>query len=114
MAIPGIGHNRRRSGSMYAVVFDLDQETLGRLYHGNNPNNAYSDIRRFLTSRGFEWRQGSTYFGDDTIDAVRCVRVVQRLARKYDWFTPAVKDIRMLRIEENNDLKLALEPDEED
>ena len=100
---------------MYAIVFDLDQETLQQLYHGNNnANNAYADIRRFLTARGFEWKQGSTYFGDDTIDAVRCVRIVQRLAAKYDWFAPAVKDIRMLRIEENNDLQVALADDEDD
>ena len=109
-----IGHNSGRSGRVYAIVFDLDQETLGRLYHGNSPNNAYADIRRFLTARGFEWKQGSTYFGDDSIDAVKCVRVVQRLAKKYDWFTPAVKDVRMLRIEENNDLKIALEDEDED
>ncbi len=99
---------------MCAVVFDLDQDTLGQLYHGNNPNNAYADIRRFLTTRGFEWKQGITYFGDDTIDAVRCVKVVQKLAKKYSWFTPAVKDIRMLRIEENNDLKIALDDEDED
>jgi virulence-associated protein VapD len=99
---------------MYAIVFDLDQETLQQLYHGNNPNNAYADIRRFLTRRGFEWKQGSTYFGDDTVDAVRCVTVVQRLAAKYSWFTPAVRDIRMLRIEENNDLMSALADDDED
>jgi virulence-associated protein VapD len=98
---------------MYAVVFDLDQETLGRLCHGNSPNNAYADIRKFLTTRGFEWKQGSTYLGDETIDAVRCVRVVQRLAKKYNWFAPAVRDVRMLRIEENNDLMVALEDDEE-
>ena len=99
---------------MYAIVFDLDGETLQSLYHGNSPNNAYADIRRFLTARGFEWQQGSTYFGDDTIDAVRCVRVVQRLAKKYDWFAPSVRDIRMLRIEENNDLSVAIADDDDD
>ena len=98
---------------MYAVVFDLDTTLLGQLYHGHSPNNAYADIRKYLTSRGFEWQQGSTYFGDQTVDAVRCVRVVQRLAAKYDWFAPCVKDVRMLRIEENNDLKQALEDDED-
>jgi len=109
-----MGHNRRRSGSMYAIVFDLDQETLNQLYHGNNANNAYADIRRFLTSRGFEWKQGSTYFGDpDVVDAVKCVTVVQKLARKYPWFQPSVKDIRMLRIEENNDLMTAFDDDDE-
>jgi virulence-associated protein VapD len=98
---------------MYAVVFDLDTTLLAQLYHGNSANNAYADIRKYLTSRGFEWKQGSTYFGDQTVDAVRCVRVVQKLAAKYDWFTPCVKDVRMLRIEENNDLKQALEDDED-
>lgn len=57
--------------------------------------------------------QGSSYFGDDTIDTVRCVRVVQKLAKKYDWFTPSVRDIRMLRIEENNDLRIALHDDDD-
>jgi virulence-associated protein VapD len=108
-----IGHNRSRGGRVYAIVFDLDQETLGRLYHGNNANNAYADSRRFLTARGFEWKQGSTYFGDpELIDAVKCVTVVQKLARQYDWFTPSVRDIRMLRIEENNDLKSAIEDED--
>lgn len=110
-----IGHNRSGNKRMYAVVFDLDQETLNQLYHGNNANNAYADIRRFLTARGFEWKQGSTYFGDpDVIDAVKCVTVIQKLSRKYDWFQPSVKDIRMLRIEENNDLMTALADDEDD
>jgi virulence-associated protein VapD len=57
---------------------------------------------------------GSTYFGDDTVDAVRCVTVVQRLAAKYNWFTASVRDIRMLRIEENNDLRSALTAEDED
>ena len=98
---------------MYAIVFGLDQETLAQTYHGNSPNNAYADIRRFLTARGFDWKPVSTYFGNETIDAVRCVRVVQKLAKKYDWFTPSARDIRMLRIEENNDLKAALDDDDD-
>ena len=57
--------------------------------------------------------QGSAYFGDETIDAVRCVRTVQKMAKKFAWFTPSVRDIRMLRIEENNDLKVALEEDDD-
>ena len=56
--------------------------------------------------------QGSTYYGDDSVDAVRCVRVVQKLATKYDWFTPSVRDIRMW-IEENNDLRIALDDDDD-
>jgi virulence-associated protein VapD len=98
---------------MYAIVFDFDTEMLQHLYPNASWNNAYADVRNYLTARGFEWMQGSAYFGDETIDAVRCVRVVQRMAKKFPWFTPAVRDIRMLRIEENNDLKAALTDDED-
>jgi virulence-associated protein VapD len=93
---------------MYAIVFDFDTQILQQTYPGPSWNNPYADVRNFLTARGFNWTQGSAYFGDETVDAVRCVRIVQRMAKKFPWFTPAVRDIRMLRIEENNDLKVAL------
>ena len=109
-----MGHNIQRSGRMYAIVFDLDTENLKELYHGNSYNNAYVDIRNYLTARGFEWKQGSTYFGNHDIDAVRCVTTVQKLARKFDWFTPCVRDIRMLRIEEDNDLSIAINLDDDE
>ena len=99
---------------MYAIVFDFDTETLEQLYPNSSWRNAYTDVRGYLTARGFEWKQDSTYFGDDTIDAVRCVRIVQRLAKKYSWFKPAIRDIRMLRIEENNDLTIALDDEDDD
>ena len=93
---------------MYAIVFDFDTEILQQTYPDPSWNNAYADVRNYLTSHGFTWTQGSAYFGDESVDAVRCVRVVQRMASRFSWFTPAVRDIRMLRIEENNDLKAAL------
>ena len=110
---PRIGHNRGRSGRMYAIVFDFDTETLEQLYPNSSWRNAYTDVRSYLSARGFEWQQGSTYFGDETVDAIRCVRTVQKLAKKYSWFQPAVRDIRMLRIEENNDLSAALVDDDD-
>ena len=57
---------------MYAIIFDLDQETLKQTYGAPSYNNAYADIKKFLTNKGFEWQQGSAYFGKD-IDAVKCV-----------------------------------------
>ena len=99
---------------MYAIVFDFDTDMLRQTYPGSSWNNAYTEVRNYLTSRGFEWKQGSAYFGDDTVDAVRCVRTVQKMAKTFAWFTPSVRDIRMLRIEENNDLKAALDDDDDD
>lgn len=109
-----VGHNRRRGGRMYAIVFDFDTNTFEQTYPNAPWRNAYTDVRNYLTARGFEWKKDSIYFGNDEIDAARCVRVVQKLAAKYNWFTPSVKDIRMLRIEENNDLLAALQDDDED
>lgn len=106
---PGIGHNSARNRSMFAIVFDLDQQMLQNSYHNPSYQNAYGDIRKSLESKGFEWKQGSTYFGNDSVDAVSCVLAVQDLARKFSWFSPSVRDIRMLRIEDNNDLMPAVE-----
>ena len=50
----GIGHNRQRGGRMYAIVFDFDTDMLKQLYPNNSWNNAYTDVRNYLTARGFE------------------------------------------------------------
>ncbi|HEY0393941.1 MAG TPA: hypothetical protein VGD01_05555 [Candidatus Elarobacter sp.] len=95
---------------MYAITFDVDTDTLQQVYPGDSWRNAYTEIRRILIEGGFEWQQGSVYFGDPKrIDAVTCVVTAQRLARDLPWFTESVRDIRMLRIEENNDLGPAVE-----
>lgn len=95
---------------MYAITFDLDTQTLKDAYHNDSHNNAYMDIRKVLVDdHGFEWQQGSVYFGGPTVDAVTCVIAVQDLTSKYDWFCASVRDIRMLRIEDNNDLMPAIE-----
>ena len=50
---PSIGHNSRRGGRMYAIVFDFDTETLKQLYPNTSWNNAYADVRNYLMARGF-------------------------------------------------------------
>jgi virulence-associated protein VapD len=96
---------------MYAIAFDLDTETLRSVYSSDSStswNNAYAEIRAALETHGFEWRQGSVYFGNAEVTPVTCVLAVQELKRTYRWFERCVRDIRMLRIEENNDLLPAL------
>ena len=94
---------------MYAISFDLDTKVLQQSYPSPSWQNAYADVGRFLRENGFSHQQGSIYFGDDTIDVVRCQMAVQQLTVEFDWFAPSVRDIRMLRIEENNDLRPAIE-----
>ena len=104
-----IGHNRARGGRMYAITFDLDTQILEQSYGNASWRNAYADIRNALRNHGFGWQQGSVYFGDETVNAVSCVLAVQDLTRRFPWFRPSVRDMRMLRIEENNDLGPAIE-----
>lgn len=94
---------------MYAIAFDLDLETLKLTYHNDSFNNAYNDIARFLQTKGFDRVQGSVYFGNDKVDAVKTVMAVNQLSKQFSWFGSSVRDIRMLRIEENNDLRPAIE-----
>jgi len=104
-----IGHNSGRVKPVFAIVFDLDTTVLKQSYHNESWQNAYTDVGRTLRAHGFDRMQGSVYFGNDTVDAVTCVLAVQQLTVDYAWFAPAVKDIRMLRIEDNNDLMPAVE-----
>jgi virulence-associated protein VapD len=95
---PALGHNsRNRPPVVFAITFDMDR-TASRTDH----------IGQALAEHGFTRQQGSVYCGDDSVDPVRCVLAVQALARTHVWFRPSVRDIRMLRIEDNNDLMPAL------
>jgi virulence-associated protein VapD len=92
-----------------AIMIDFDTSILKDSYHNALWQNAYNDVGRTLREHGFDRMQGSVYFGNDNVDAIICVLAVQQLRAEFDWFAPAVKDIRMLRIEDNNDLMPAVE-----
>lgn len=89
---------------MYAIAFDLDTEMLKKTYHNTSIGNAYNEIKKVLEGHGFNRQQGSVYFGDSKTNAVTCFEAASDLAEQFDWFSPSVKDIRMLRIEDDNDL----------
>ena len=94
---------------MYAIAFDMDTDTLQRAYPGPSWNNAYAEIQRVLTRHGFTRQQGSVYFGGPQVNAVACVLAAMDLSRSLPWFAISVRDIRMLRIEESNDLQPAVQ-----
>lgn len=93
---------------MYAITFDLDTDTLEQSYGGSSWRNACTAIRAALRQHGFDRQQGGVHFGSDTVTAVTCVLAIQDLKRRLPWFQASVRDIRMLRIEENNDLGPAI------
>lgn len=93
---------------VYAIAFDMDIESL-RSNYGDPYNNAYLEIRRVLQSHGFNWQLGSVYFGGKDVNAVTCVLAAIDLSRSLPWFAASVRDIRMLRIEEFNNLMPAIQ-----
>lgn len=97
-----------KGGRVYAISFDMDIESL-KLNYGDPYSSAYAEIRKVLVKQGFAWQQGSVYFGGESINAVTCVLAAIELARVLPWFAASVRDIRMLRIEEFNDLMPAVQ-----
>jgi virulence-associated protein VapD len=104
----GLPPSFKRASTVYAIAFDMDIDQL-RANYGDPYNNAYLEIRRVLQRHGFAWQQGSVYFGGQEVTAVTCVLAAQDLARSLPWFAASVRDIRMLRIEELNDLMPAVQ-----
>jgi virulence-associated protein VapD len=102
-----IGHSQEKT-RVYAIAFDMDIELINQHY-GDPYNNAYGEIRKVLRKHGFTWQQGSVHFGDESVNAVTCVLASIDVSRTLPWFADAVRDIRMLRIEELNDLRPAIE-----
>jgi virulence-associated protein VapD len=88
---------------VYAITFALDIEQL-RIHYGDPYNNAYLEIRRVLEAHQFQWQQGSVYFGGPAVTAASVMVAVIDLTTQLLWFAASVRDIRMLRIEELNDL----------
>lgn len=93
---------------MYAISFDLNIADLEEFYPNGSYNNAYGDIKKFLLNNGFSHKQGSVYFGDESTNAVKTVVTINKMSNQFPWLKNCVSDIRMLRIEEDNDLMPAL------
>jgi virulence-associated protein VapD len=93
---------------MYAIVIDLDRELLRKRLDAPHDDTDQA-IRRVLQRHGFTRQWDGLYFGDDRINAVTCVLAAQDLSRSLPWFAASVRDIRMLRIEELNDLMPAIQ-----
>ena len=100
---PGLPAPFKREGVVYAIAFDMDIEHL-RLHYGDPYNNAYVEIRRVLEGHDFQWQQGSVYFGGPSVTAASVMVAVIDLTTRLPWFAASVRDLRMLRIEELNDL----------
>ena len=94
---------------MYAIAFDLNTDTLKINYHPTNYPNAYKEVRDFLASKGFSNKQGSLYYGDNSVTQVSTILAIVELSKKFLWLKNSVSDIRVLQLLNADDLRPALE-----
>ena len=99
---------KRKATRVYAIAFDLDTTAAERVCGPTNWRNCYPRIASVFAEFGFTRVQGSVFFGDDNSDAVHCVMAVQEADRRFAWFAQVVRDLRMLRVDEDNDLMPAI------
>lgn len=93
---------------MYAIILDLDFECLEEIFENGTSTGVYRLIESFMYQEGFSQIKRGLYFGGSNIDAVKCVLTMQKLAKTYTWVETCTKNARMLRIEEDNDLLVAI------
>ncbi len=96
---------------MYAISFDFDVKKLEEHHPLKNRTAGYDDVRRVLERHGFRGIQGSVYFGG--ADPVDCFVAVKDATDRYPWLKFVVRDIRMLRVEENSNLMRIVNPQAE-
>ncbi|MBJ6122723.1 hypothetical protein [Sphingomonas mollis] len=87
----------RKAGRVYAIAYDLNTEAAER--HG-----AWHKIARVFESYGFTRQQGSVFYGNEKTSAMTCAAAVLEVNDRYTWFWEVVRDMRVLRIDEEDDL----------
>ncbi|NIZ19092.1 hypothetical protein [Entomospira culicis] len=121
---------------MYAITFDFDTACLEKHFSSDDDiardldmdiilpaqttekvkrayTKAYYLVRRYLEQNGFEWKQGSVYFYKDKSiqDNLIVLKIIRKMAKKYPWFLDCSRDVRMLKIEAENDVLAFLKDD---
>lgn len=76
-------------------AFDLDTDTLKRLYPNPYWQNAYRDIGLFLRRNGFDHLQGSVYISKVPMNETTAISIITDLCFEYDWFCNSVNDWKM-------------------
>jgi virulence-associated protein VapD len=89
---------------MYAIAFDFDTDKLKTNYPGDSWQNAYGEVRKFLSSKGFGHQQGTVYYGDNLQTQVTTMCTVFDLSKQFPYLKNSIADIRILQLLDADDL----------
>ena len=71
--------------SYKSINFDLSTKQLKLHYPKKNYRSAYSDIAKFLKTKGFEHRQYSGYVSVKEVSRAKALQVIRDLAKAHPW-----------------------------
>lgn len=74
------------------IAFDIDTAMLKVYYPSKSWNNAYEDIKRYMKSKGFEWKQGSVYISRSPLPEQAVAKIMKELANKHTWLNMCMRD----------------------
>lgn len=88
---------------MYAITYSLDHAALQM-----HPHASPEAVEQLLEAYGLSRHASGLYLGSSSVTALDCILAVQSIGRELPWFRACVKDLRMLRVTDNDDLMPAL------
>ena len=91
----------------YGILLILDFNKLQQNYNIED-FTALLEIESVLyVEYGFKMYSKCLYISEEA-NAVDCIVALTKLVKKFNWFKQCIKSIRLLRIEENDDLLSAI------
>ena len=78
--------------------FDFDTKALQKYYPKSNWRKAYDDVYDFLTSNGYEHRQGSGYITKANTDYLDVQSTLYEMKREFPWLKNCVNKMDVTNI----------------
>lgn len=93
--------------SRVQIAFDLNVKRLKEIYTkstGKSYTNAYNEIKKFMTARGYEHRQGSVYHSTTQKTRIEVTNDVKLLMDHFGWFSQCVEKMDYANLQQRHDL----------
>lgn len=86
------------------ITFDLDTNVLKQIHGEKNYTKAYSDIRGFMESSGFEHIEGSAYASKSVMSNQEMMDLIEDLKEKHEYLGKSVREIHQTDIDNTHSM----------
>lgn len=87
-----------------AINFDLCIDDLKRKYSRSNPKYAYTEIKNYMESHGFEHRQYSGYKSMEPMSDIEVTLFFDKLFQRFGWLPQCAAKIDVTEIGKEYDM----------